>query len=71
MVTSDLFSSLVACPKPCPFMFDDGIPPVAVRFRSWLMMDVNALKLREAPDQNRTDTRSLEGYCSTIELQAR
>lgn len=23
-----------------------------------------------APDQNRTDTRSLEGYCSTIELQA-
>lgn len=24
----------------------------------------------EAPDQNRTDTRSLEGYCSTIELQA-
>lgn len=24
-----------------------------------------------APDQNRTDTRSLEGYCSTIELQAR
>lgn len=25
----------------------------------------------KAPDQNRTDTRSLEGYCSTIELQAR
>ena len=25
---------------------------------------------RKAPDQNRTDTRSLEGYCSTIELQA-
>lgn len=24
-----------------------------------------------APSQNRTDTRSLEGYCSTIELQAR
>lgn len=24
----------------------------------------------EAPDQNRTDTGSLEGYCSTIELQA-
>ncbi len=23
-----------------------------------------------APDQNRTDTHSLEGYCSTIELQA-
>ena len=23
-----------------------------------------------APDQNRTDTGSLEGYCSTIELQA-
>lgn len=26
--------------------------------------------VRKAPDQNRTDTRSLEGYCSTIELQA-
>lgn len=26
--------------------------------------------LDKAPDQNRTDTRSLEGYCSTIELQA-
>jgi hypothetical protein len=25
---------------------------------------------KEAPDQNRTDTNSLEGYCSTIELQA-
>ncbi len=24
----------------------------------------------KAPDQNRTDTNSLEGYCSTIELQA-
>ena len=24
-----------------------------------------------APGQNRTDTRSLEGYCSTFELQAR
>ena len=24
-----------------------------------------------APDQNRTDTNSLEGYGSTIELQAR
>lgn len=24
----------------------------------------------KAPDQNRTDTSSLEGYCSTIELQA-
>jgi hypothetical protein len=23
-----------------------------------------------APDQNRTDTHSLEGYCSTVELQA-
>ena len=26
---------------------------------------------KEAPDQNRTDTNSLEGYGSTIELQAR
>ena len=26
---------------------------------------------KKAPDQNRTDTNSLEGYCSTIELQAR
>ena len=26
--------------------------------------------VRQAPDQNRTDTNSLEGYCSTIELQA-
>ncbi len=25
---------------------------------------------RKAPDQNRTDTSSLEGYGSTIELQA-
>lgn len=25
----------------------------------------------KAPGQNRTDTRSLEGYCSTVELQAR
>ena len=29
------------------------------------------LHCAKAPDQNRTDTRSLEGYCSTIELQAR
>ncbi len=28
------------------------------------------LEISIAPDQNRTDTRSLEGYCSTIELQA-
>ena len=26
--------------------------------------------IKKAPDQNRTDTRSLEGYCSTVELQA-
>ena len=26
--------------------------------------------ISEAPDQNRTDTSSLEGYGSTIELQA-
>lgn len=32
----------------------------ALRYASYLI----------APDQNRTDTRSLEGYCSTIELQA-
>lgn len=28
-------------------------------------------QIKKAPSQNRTDTRSLEGYCSTIELQAR
>jgi hypothetical protein len=45
-------------------LFDDGIPPEE-GFRSWLMVFKNG-----APDQNRTDTSSLEGYGSTIELQA-
>lgn len=51
--------------KPCPFMLiDDGIFPLEKDFslglKFWL----------KAPDQNRTDTSSLEGYGSTIELQA-
>lgn len=33
-------------------------------------IEVNPTVVKEAPDQNRTDTSSLEGYGSTIELQA-
>ena len=43
-------------------------------FRSWVkMMRENYIlssRFKKAPDQNRTDTSSLEGYGSTIELQA-
>jgi hypothetical protein len=42
------------------------------RFQSWLKFLVTLLAIprEKAPDQNRTDTSSLEGYGSTIELQA-
>ncbi len=60
---------------------DDGISFLclsAKRFRSWLKLSgichsarlSNPGFIRKAPDQNRTDTSSLEGYGSTIELQA-
>ena len=52
---------------------DDGILHLSLLFMAetqdfglGLVIEMNG-----APDQNRTDTRSLEGYCSTIELQAR
>ena len=32
--------------------------------------EIGEKKQEKAPDQNRTDTSSLEGYGSTIELQA-
>lgn len=35
------------------------------------MVELTKRTLEVAPGQNRTDARSLEGYCSTIELQAR
>ena len=35
-----------------------------------LAYDIVYKKKEKAPDQNRTDTSSLEGYGSTIELQA-
>lgn len=34
------------------------------------MLSIGFKKPKKAPDQNRTDTSSLEGYGSTIELQA-
>jgi hypothetical protein len=37
---------------------------------SVLVNNFDFKKVRKAPDQNRTDTNSLEGYGSTIELQA-
>jgi hypothetical protein len=45
-------------------LFDDGISAPAE-------ISVLVKILKQAPDQNRTDTSSLEGYGSTIELQAR
>jgi hypothetical protein len=48
----------------------------AEEFQSWvkiirrLLQTGATLVIAEAPDQNRTDTSSLEGYGSTIELQA-
>ena len=47
---------------------DDGIPS---NLRGNFSLGLNwFIDERKAPDQNRTDTSSLEGYGSTIELQA-
>ena len=65
MVISIPGSSAVVA-KPCPFHLLTTASPKTGRFRSWLLFCC----LNGAPDQNRTDTSSLEGYGSTIELQA-
>src|SRR5579883_1141330 len=63
-----------AVAKPCPFCCDrHGISPEGkITVLVFLVLCFSQAFLRKiAPDQNRTDTSSLEGYGSTIELQAR
>lgn len=58
----------------CSFCFVAKLCPFVLTMASFLEEKISVLVVlivsNEAPDQNRTDTSSLEGYGSTIELQA-
>lgn len=61
--------------KPCPFMLTTASFLIANALScervAWKDFGLGLKFKTKAPDQNRTDTSSLEGYGSTIELQAR